>query len=175
MLPTPKNSTVLLVNPSRSRLTPLPSRFRHRVDVNLILLRHLLQISGVAIRILGDVTEPMINVERMPSCKNLGADTLRFWREKKPNHELGEVGRFVYIAGAWLDQEVFATALSTNRIGYETRVLVDVSVARSRFDRQWALERLEQESVRMTTIRQTVTEWSLAASDEATFRQLRKP
>jgi hypothetical protein len=175
MFPTPKNSTVLLVNPSRSRLKPLPTQFRNRIDLNLILLRHLLQVSGVAIRVLGDVTEPVINVESMPNCKNLGTDTLRFWREDKASHELGERGSFVYIAGAWLDQDVFATALSANRVGYETRVLVDVSVARSRFDRQWALERLEQESVRMATIRQTITEWSLAAPDERIFRRLRKP
>ena len=136
----------------------------------------MLQVSAVAVRVLGDDTEPVIDVKSMPNYKKLGADAVRFWREEEASHGFGDVlGHVIYIAGAWLDQDVFATALSVNRIGYDTRVLVDVSVARSRFDRQWALERLEQESIRMTTIRQTITEWSLAAPDERIFRQLRKP
>jgi hypothetical protein len=63
--------------------------------------------------------------------------------------------------------------LSAVHIGYDTRVLVDVSIALTYFDRAWALERLEQHDVLMTTMRQTMTEWSLAAPDENTSRQLR--
>ena len=37
--------------------------------------------------------------------------------------------------------------MSAVHIGYDTRVLVDVSIALTYFDRAWALERLEQHDV----------------------------
>jgi hypothetical protein len=37
---------------------------------------------------------------------------------------------------------------------------------KSSFDQVWALERFEQHGVKLTTKRQTMTEWSLPASDE---------
>jgi nicotinamidase-related amidase len=81
--------------------------------------------------------------------------------------------QILYVGGAWLDQDVLGAALSAAEIGYDTRVLVDVSVAQTQFDRAWALERLQQRDILMTTMRQTTTEWSLAAPDETVARQLR--
>jgi nicotinamidase-related amidase len=79
----------------------------------------------------------------------------------------------LYCGGAWLDEDVLVAALSAVQIGYDTRVLVDVSVARSQFDQASASDRLAQHGVLIATVRQTVLEWSLAAADDDIGQQLR--
>jgi hypothetical protein len=175
MFVTSETSTILLINPHPRWLTSLPTRFRTKIALNRILLRHFVQVSGSSIRLLGDVGEAAASFRSLPKCEILAEDAVEFWRSGEAERRLGPAdGRAIFLGGAWLDEHVFAAALSTSRIGYDVRVLVDVSVAKTRFDRVWALERFEQHGVKMTTMRQTVTEWSLATSDESVSRQLRE-
>jgi hypothetical protein len=174
MLAISERSVVLLINPDSGRLAPLPAQFRTHIEMRRALLRHFVQISGVSVRLLGDVGDAAATFQSLPQCQILAGDAVSFWRGDDVGRRLGPPDtRVVYIGGAWLDEHVLAAALSAVRIGYDTRVLVDVSVAQTRFDRAWALERLAQHDVLMTTMRQTMTEWSLAAPDERTSQQLR--
>jgi hypothetical protein len=176
MLAISERSVLILINPSSNRLASLPLQFRARIEMNRVLLRHFVQVSGVPMRLLGDVGDAGARFLSLPNCQILGDDAVGFWRDDNPIRRLGPFdSQVIYIGGAWLDQDVLAAALAAVHIGYDTRMLVDVSVARTRFERAWALERLEQHDVIMTTMRQTMTEWSLAAPDEATSRQLRDP
>jgi hypothetical protein len=174
MLAISEKSVLLLINPDSGRLAGLPAEFRSRIEMNRLLLRHFAQISGVSVRLLGDVGDAAAIFQSLPKCQILADDAVGFWRNEDANRQLGNFDtQVIYIGGAWLDQDVLTAALAAVHIGYDTRVLVDVSVARTRFERGWALERLEQHDVLMTTMRQTMAEWSLATPDEATSRQLR--
>lgn len=142
--------------------------------MNRLLLRHFAQVSQVSVRLLGDVGDAAASFRALPQCQIIVDDAVDFWRNDVAHRQLGDFDtRVLYIGGAWLDQDVLTAALAAVHIGYDTRVLVDVSVATTRFERGWALERLEQHDVLMTTMRQTMAEWSLATPDEATSRQLR--
>jgi hypothetical protein len=174
MLAISEKSIVLLINPDSTRLAGLPSEFRSRIEMNRVLLRHFAQVSQVSVRLLGDVGNAAASFRSLPKCQIIVDDAVSFWRSDVANRQLGHFDtQVLYIGGAWLDQDVLTAALAAVHIGYDTRVLVDVSVATTRFERQWALERLEQHDVLMTTMRQTMAEWSLATPDEATSRQLR--
>jgi hypothetical protein len=174
MLAVAERSVVLLVNPASDRLARLPAQFRTRIELSRALLRHFVQVSKTSLRLLGHVGDAAASFRSLPNCQIIAGDALSFWRENDVGRRLGPFDtQVIYIGGAWLDQDVLGAALSAAEIGYDTRVLVDVSVAQTQFDRAWALERLQQHDVLMTTMRQTMTEWSLAAPDETTSRQLR--
>jgi|307.fasta_scaffold120476_1 hypothetical protein len=174
MLAISQRSVVLLVNPSPGRLAHLPPQFRSRVEISRGLLRHFVQVAGVSLRLLGDIGSASASFRSLANCQVLAGDPVRFWRDNDVGRRLGPADtQVIYVGGAWLDQDVLAAALSAVHIGYDTRVLVDVSIALTYFDRAWALERLEQHDVLITTMRQTMTEWSLAAPDENISRQLR--
>jgi Isochorismatase family len=174
MLAISQRSVVVLVNPSLSRLTRLPAQFRSRVEISRVLLRHFAQVAGVSLRLLGDIGDAAASFRSLANCQIVAGDPVSFWRDNDVSRRLGPPDtQVIYVGGAWLDQDVLAAALSAVHIGYDTRVLVDVSIALTYFDRAWALERLEQHHVLMTTMRQTMTEWSLAAQDENISRQLR--
>jgi hypothetical protein len=174
MLVTSETSIVLLINPHPRWLTSLPARFRTKIAINRIMLRHFVQVTGTSIRLLGEIGEAAASFRSLPKCEILSEDAVAFWRNKDVERRLGPADRrAIFLGGAWLDEHVFAAALTTSRIGYDVRVLVDVSVAKTRFERVWALERFQQHGVKVTTMRQTMTEWSLSASDEKVSRQLR--
>jgi hypothetical protein len=169
-----ERSVVLLVNPDSDRLARLPAQFRTRIELSRALLRHFVQVSNASLRLLGDVGDAAASFRSLPNCQIITGDALTFWRDNDVGRRLGPYDtQVIYIGGAWLDQDVLGAALSVAEIGYDTRILVDVSVARTQFDRAWALERLQQHDILMTTMRQTMTEWSLAAPDETISQQLR--
>ena len=174
MLAISERSVVLLINPQIVGAASLPAQFRRRIDNSHALLRHVVRVSGVSMRLLGAVGDAGASFGSLDNCEILPGDPVNFWREKDVIGRLGPPeAQVLYCGGAWLDEDVLIAALSAVEIGYDTRVLVDVSVAHTEFDRAWALERLTQHGVLMTAVRQTMIEWSLAAPDNDIGRQLR--
>jgi hypothetical protein len=175
MLAMSENSIVLLINPEAVRLANLPPQFRSHVESRRALLRDVAQISGVAIRLMGRVGDIAETFTSLPNCQTVLGDAVNFWRDKDAIESLGPPERHVlYCGGAWLDQDIIVAALSAVEIGYDTRVLVDISVAQTHFDRAGALERLMQHGVLMTSVRQTMVEWSLTAPKDGIGQQLRE-
>ena len=174
MLAISEKSVVLLINSETVRLATLPDQFRNRIEKCRALLHHAAQVSGVSMRLLGAAGDSATPFSSLPNCQSLAGDTVNVWRDMDVSDRLGPPDTHVlYCGGAWLDEDVLVAALSAVQIGYDTRVLVDVSIARTQFDRAWALERLEQHGVLMTTVRQTMVEWSLAAPENGIGRLLR--
>jgi hypothetical protein len=175
MFATLDRSTIMLINPQRAAGMNLSDRFKKRIEKNHALLRDAVRVSGVSMRLLGDVDNATNPFASLPNCQVLSGDAVNFWRDEEVTDRLGppEI-QVVYVGGAWLEEHILVAALSAVRIGYDTRVLLDVSVARSLFDRTSALERLTQHGVLMTTVRQTVIEWSLSALDHNIGQQLRE-
>jgi hypothetical protein len=120
----------VLVNPHADRLASLPLPFRTRVELSRTLLRHSAQGSGVSVRLLGDVDQAAPSFQSLPNCQILSGDPMSFWRDSRASRRLGPPdAQVIYLGGAWLDQQVLAAALSAVHIGYDTRMLVDVSIA----------------------------------------------
>ena len=61
--------------------------------------------------------------------------------------------------------EVFIAALEAVRLGYDVRLLADLSVARRDTDRSLVLDRLALHGVLMTTVRQALLEWAVCLDD----------
>ena len=56
-------------------------------------------------------------------------------------------------------------ALEGARLGYDVRVLADLTVARVEADRSLVLDRLALHGVLATTVRQTLLEWAICLDD----------
>jgi hypothetical protein len=174
MFAAPEFSTVILVHPRIDAPLKLSRRLRHRVDENRSLLRNAVRISGASMCLLGAVGGANQAFALLPNCRSILTDAVEFWQNGDVTDDLGRADtRTLYVGGAWLDEEVLFTALNAVLIGYDTRVLLDVSIARSWCDRTPALDRMLQHGVLVTTIRQVVVEWSIAAHDREIGRHLR--
>jgi hypothetical protein len=105
------------------------------------LLRRVARVSGVSVRILGLVDDAAASFTTLPSREIISSDPVSFWRDTDVIHRLGSPEtQVLYCGGAWLEEEVLVAALSAVQIGYDTRVLRDVCVARTLFERASALE-----------------------------------
>ena len=174
MFATLDRSTIILINPQTVAAINLSDRIKRRIEKAHTLLRDA-RVTRVPMRLLGDVDNATNPFASLPNCQVLSGDAVNFWRDEDVTDRLGPPEtQAVHIGGAWLEEDILVAALSAVRIGYDTRVLLDVSVARSLFDRASALERLTPHGVLMTTVRQTVIEWSLSAPDIGIGRQLRE-
>jgi hypothetical protein len=175
MFATLDRSTIILINPQTVTGITLSDRFKRRIENAHSLLPDAVRVTGVSMRLLGAVDDTTNFFASLPNCQVLSGDAVNFWRDEDVTERLGSPEtQAVHVGGAWLEEDILVAALSAVRIGYDTRVLLDVSIARSLFDRASALERLTPHGVLMTTVRQTVIEWSLNALDHNVGRQLRE-
>jgi hypothetical protein len=175
MFATLDRSTIILINPQTVAGMTLSDQFKRRIEKAHVLLRDAARVTGVSMRLLGAVDDTTNFFASLPNCQVLSGDPVTFWRDENVTDRLGSPEtQAVHVGGAWLEEDILIAALSAVRIGYDTRVFVDVSVARSLFDRASALERLTPHGVLMTTVRQTVIEWSLSAPNIDIGRQLRE-
>jgi nicotinamidase-related amidase len=80
----------------------------------------------------------------------------------------------VFLAGAWLEEEIFIAALEGVRLGYDVRVLADLTAARVETDRSLVLDRLALHGVLATTVRQTLLEWAVCLDDPILKQRVRQ-
>lgn len=72
----------------------------------------------------------------------------------------------LFICGFWLDDVVTATALEALTIGFNTHVIVDLSLASRPTQRQSALDRLNQYTVAPIQLRGLLYEWMAKADND---------
>jgi hypothetical protein len=174
MFSVPDQSLVLLINPDIACRTGLPDEIRTRLENSFDLLRQTLRAAAVPARLLGAAEKISASFAAIANCEVIPNDPVNLWRNQDVIDRLGPPEtQVLYLGGAWLEEEVLIAALSAARIGYDTRVFTDVSVLRSLLDRTPALDRLAHHGVLTTTVRQTVMEWSLTATNEDLARRLR--
>ena len=175
MFATLDRSTIILINPQTVAAINLSDRIKRRIEKAHTLLRDAVRVTGVPMRLLGAVDDAANFFASLPDCQVLSGDAVNFWRDEDVTDRLGPPEtQAVHIGGAWLEEDILVAALSAVRIGYDTRVLLDLSIARSLFDRASALDRLTPHGVLMTTVRQTVIEWSLSSPNIDIAGQLRE-
>lgn len=71
----------------------------------------------------------------------------------------------VFLGGAFLEEEVFIAALEGVKLGYDVRLLANLSMARHEGDRPLVLDRLALHGVLATTVRQALLEWAVCRDD----------
>jgi len=133
-----------------------------------------LALLGVPAFAAGDYEKPSGSDGVVFEAVRLVGDPFTVWRHEDFNAHLADpaVG-IVYIAGAWLEEDLLLAAIEGVELGYDVRLLADVSIAGLAAERDIALRRLEQHGVIMTSVRQTLLEWALAADDESLRTQIR--
>jgi hypothetical protein len=155
MLATIEKSLVALFNPAAPASGP-----RLLGADGLMLLR----------RVASEVSLPVVTVatgkldqQTEPIGKTLIADPFTLFSGELAAPDFVH-GQFLYLGGLWLDEDILVAALAAQSAGYDTRVFIDLSIARRRCERSPTLTRLNQHGVLLTTTRQAAYEWAMSGT-----------
>jgi hypothetical protein len=166
MLADPRRSRIVLINLTRGEQANIPAEFAARRRASLALLPVCQGVFGVSQLAIGEY-EPDQSPDRVAhSIVPIDVDGLSLWRDQEFTASLAEsnVG-VIFLGGAWLEEDVFIAALEGVRLGYDVRVIADLTVARVEADRSLVLDRLALHGVLATTVRQTLLEWAVCLDD----------
>jgi hypothetical protein len=175
MLADPRRSRVVLINLTRGEQANMPAEFAARRRASLDMLPVCQGVFGVPQLAIGEYEPNQIPDEIAHSIVPMGIDGLSLWRDHKftASLEASNVGVIV-LGGAWLEEEVFIAALEGVGLGYDVRVLADLTVARVETDRSLVLDRLALHGVLTTTLRQTLLEWAVCLDDPILKQKVRQ-
>lgn len=175
MLADPRRSRVVLINLTRGEQTSMPVEFAARRRASLALLPICQEVFGVPQAAIGEYEPNQIPDGVAHSIVSMNIDGLSFWRDQEFTASLAtsNVG-VIFLGGAWLEEEVFIAALEGVGLGYDVRVLADLSVARIETDRSLVLDRLALHGVLATTVRQTLLEWAVCLDDPSLKQRVRQ-
>ena len=172
MLADPRQSIVVILNPDWARIGA-PEEDAH--NENLPLLEAGCRLLGVAPLALGDC-RPQTSANGMPQVlQMLPFDGHLPWKDElfvqrmKQDHL-----RFLYLAGAWLEEDVLMTALEGAARGYDIRLLSDLSAVRRESERKPMFDRLVLHGMLVTTVRQTLLEWAVCLGDSGLVEEIRQ-
>jgi hypothetical protein len=155
MLATIEKSLVVLFNPS----APSNGLCSREAD-GLALLRRV--ASELSLPVVTIATGRLVQ-HAEPIGKTLVADPFTIFSGEALAKDFVH-GHFLYLGGLWLDADILVAALAAQSAGYDTRVLIDLSIARRRCDRAPTLTRLNQHGILLTTTRQAAYEWAMSGN-----------
>jgi hypothetical protein len=166
MFANPNHSRVVLINPSRSELGEMPAEIAARRHDSQALLSAVLRIVPVAMNVIGEY-QPARLPERFNEVVTLiEADGLSLWNQKPfTNSLVASDVVVILLGGAWLEEDALIAALEGVKLGYDVRLLADLSVARIEADRALVLDRLALHGIPAMTVRQAVLEWATWLED----------
>lgn len=175
MLADPRHSRVILINLTRGEHANMPVEFAARRRASLELLPICQDVFGVPQVAIGEYEPNQIPHGVAQSIWPMDIDSLSLWRDQEFTASLAapDVG-VIFLGGAWLEEEVFIAALEGVRLGYDVRLLADLSVARLETDRSLVLDRLALHGVLATTVRQTLLEWAVCLDDPILKQRVRQ-
>jgi hypothetical protein len=168
MLANPRHSRVVLVNPSRGGLGKASAEVAVRRTESLSLLAGAHELFGIAVHAVGEYQRAWLPAELDEIVQVLGLDGLSLWNDQRFTNSLAasDVG-VIFLGGAWLEEEVYIAALEGVKLGYDVRLLADLSIARLAGDRPLVFDRLALHGVLMMTVRQALLEWAVCLADPA--------
>jgi hypothetical protein len=175
MLADPRRSRVVLINLTRGEEANMPAEFVARRRASLALLPVCQDVFGVTQLAIGEYEPSRIPDGSAHSLVPMGIDGLSLWHDQEFTASLAasNVGA-IFLGGAWLEEEVFIAALEGVGLGYDVRVLADLSVARAEIDRSLFLDRLGLHGGLATTLRQTLLEWAVCLDDPILKERVRQ-
>lgn len=107
-------------------------------------------------------------------ARTVVTDALSLWRSGDHAAQLATDGiTSLIIAGAWLDEEVAIVALQAMQLGFDVRVLIDVSPLRERRNCELILRRLTASGAICATVRQTLLEAAVSTGDPHILERIR--
>ncbi|WP_342722657.1 MULTISPECIES: hypothetical protein [unclassified Bradyrhizobium] len=140
----------------------------------MALLPAVFEVFGVTADVVGE-HEPSW-VSQFPGLATVpGADPLELWRNDSFIASLTSTATNVlFVAGAWLEEDVLIAALEGTRLGYDVRVLADISLIRREREHPLVLGRLALHGILTTTIRQTMFEWAVCLGCPSAIGKVRQ-
>ena len=160
------HSRVVLINPARTAPGETAAERGRRRRDGLLLLPIAHELFGVETLALGEYGALNVceTLERCTTVLDIKACSL--WRDPQLATLLAasDTG-VVFLGGAWLEEDIFIAALEAAGLGYDVRVLADISVARSEDDRSLLFDRFALHGILTMTVRQALLEWSACRGD----------
>lgn len=112
--------------------------------------------------------------KRANTAVAIGVDGLSIWKNDCFMSTLGAAGTSIlFFGGRWLEEDILISAIQAAILGYDVRVLVDLSKAKCETERKPALDRLAQYGVLQSTVRQVLLEWAVALDDPGVSDRVR--
>jgi hypothetical protein len=166
MLADPRQSRLFLINIGRIASGGGTSTCDARRRNGLALLPAAFECLGVRIFALGDFEPNSVPSDLARVTAVMTGNPFSLWRSESiaASHAEANVG-VVFLGGAWLDEDILILALQALQLGYDVRVLADISLARYEADRRLVLDRLAVHGALVTTVRQALLEWATQADD----------
>lgn len=166
MLADPRYSQLVLINPARCGSGSITSGSAARWNASLSLLPAALEIVNVKAMVIGEYNPSGMPEQLAARVSWIDVDGLSMWRDERFKALLaGANTGVIFLGGAWLEEEVLIAALKGAGLGYDLRLLADLSIARLEADRPLVLDRLAQHGVLAATLRQAVLEWACVLND----------
>ena len=173
MLADPRHSRIVLVNPARWQPGEVSNRFAARWHDSLALLPAAIEILGVQVDVIGKYDPALFPPSLASVISLLDGDGMALWRASQFVTSLqASTTNAIFIGGAFLEEEVLVTALEGARLGYDVRLLADLSPARIASDRALVVGRLALHGVVTTTVRQALLEWAVCLDDPALIKRV---
>ncbi|MHC2463335.1 hypothetical protein [Bradyrhizobium embrapense] len=171
MLADSRTSRVVLVNPAWvfSAGEACARARKARESLRLLAACH----AWFAIRAfaIGDLGSAALD----PSISRLSSDPLDLWTDTEFIADMeASQGCCVLLGGGWIDEDILMLALQGAWLGYDVRLLLDLSCQRCEGDEALVIKRLVLHGVIPTTLRQTVLEWSVQIDDRALRQMVRQ-
>lgn len=138
----------------------------------LVGCRQLFDVRQMAI---GEFEAALLPDQITASIELLNAETFSVWADPRLVDSLSRSNiSTVFLGGSYLEEDVLIAALQGAALGYDVRILADLSVARIELDRALVLDRLLQHGVVATTMRQAILEWAVSLGDAAAIHKARQ-
>ncbi len=173
MLANPRHSRIVLINPAGWQPGQVSNRFAARWHDSLALLPAAAEIFGVDVDVIGQYDPAQFPQRLASAIIPLKGDDLTLWRDSQFTASLKASGtNTVFVGGAFLEEHVLVTALEGARLGYDVRLLADLSPARVASDRALVVGRLALHGVVTTTVRQALLEWAVCLDDPILIKRV---
>lgn len=173
MLAHPGQSVVVMLNPSRylTVAEPVIAGERRTSLRRLALGCRILDVSSL---VVGDFDPQELSAIVPNGFQMVPADGLLPWDDQRFLERMSRDDlRFLFLAGAWLEEEVLLAALEAAQRGYDVRLLSDLSSARHEAERRPVFDRLALHGMVVTTVRQTLLELVVSRGDERLKQEIR--
>ncbi len=179
VLAVPENSQLLLINPIAQCWRQLDRDFSHQIP------EQFQRLSASADKALVPrqfaISQDIENRESWLSrpCEKSQTRVFRFNCDRPVWSNLDmlmtmqkEDREQLFICGFWLDDIVTAAALEAQPLGFNTHVIVDLSLAYNRHRRQACFDRLNQYGIAPISLQNLLYEWMAKTDDVNRRREL---
>lgn len=170
----PNRSRVLLIHPDRCFIGEADGGSRDwRAGVSLLAAARAM--FGISPVLVGERdTAAKVMQSTGDRCSVLDIDALMMWQpgELPSASNMQDTG-VMFMAGAWLEEDVLLAAIRAAGLGYDVRLLADLSRLRRESERELVVGRAAMHGILMVTLRQALLEWAAFSGDTATLAQVR--